>query len=305
MRGNADILTSAQGWLRDYSDLLSASFKSSRRIQHNVTKGQSREHQILDVLEKLLPTRVAVEHNAVIVDSQNVQSPKFDGALIDRMNWPRLFCDNCTTAVVLESVIATFETKSELNSNEMKDIFGKSKKLRDMVHIDSPRGSVPKVTAFAYSCPNKNLSFFDFCSLFLDQRFGSPSIICILNDAVFLFAKINEGRFVLADEIDKDSYPVCFASGNDSLLVYLYLLCQCVTDDPINMRLFRRYIDTVLGGGSAFYFDLDFLEKIGEDLNARNKARECFLRKSKVALSSLYGDARCSLSLSDKSGESA
>ncbi|HEY3138927.1 MAG TPA: hypothetical protein VGL29_23100, partial [Blastocatellia bacterium] len=61
--------TNLQGWMRDYSDLLLVSFRSSGRIEHNVTKGESREHQILDTLSKLLPARTAVEPNIVIADA--------------------------------------------------------------------------------------------------------------------------------------------------------------------------------------------------------------------------------------------
>src|SRR5258707_11492035 len=95
-----EIDTNIQGWFRDYSRLLAVSFSASARIRHNVTKGESREHQILDALAKLLPTRVSVETNVVIVDGLDAQSPKFDGVLADRTFWPRIFAIDNTTIVM-------------------------------------------------------------------------------------------------------------------------------------------------------------------------------------------------------------
>ncbi|PYT03978.1 MAG: hypothetical protein DMF60_16705, partial [Acidobacteria bacterium] len=149
-----DARTNVQGWMRDHSNLLAVSFRSSGRIKHNVTKGESREHQILDTLSNLLPARTSVESNVVIVDAADAQSPKFDGALVDRTFWPRIFADNSTSVVMLDSVLAAIEVKSSLNKSELKDIFSKSSALRRMLALHR----VPLVTAFAYECANANLS---------------------------------------------------------------------------------------------------------------------------------------------------
>jgi len=145
---SSDTPTNIQGWLRDHSELLALSFRSSGRIQHAVTKGESREHQILDTLSKLLPTRASVESNVVIIDATDVQSPKFDGALVDRTLWPRLFADGNTTGVMIESVLAAIEVKSSLDKTELDDVFSKSAKLRAM---RSGRNRA-LVTGFAYEC---------------------------------------------------------------------------------------------------------------------------------------------------------
>lgn len=120
--------TTIQEWFRDYSDRLSSSFRSSGRFRHAVTKGQSREHQILDILSNVLPTKVSVDPNVVIVDSTDHQSPKFDGALVNSHLWPRLFVDGSTSAVMIESVLAALETKSSLGLKELKDVFEKAER---------------------------------------------------------------------------------------------------------------------------------------------------------------------------------
>src|SRR4051812_4597432 len=96
-------MSKAQQWLRHYSENLASSYRSSALIEHRVTKGESRETQILDVLSVLLPKRTAVEANVVIVDSRDVESPKFDGVLLDRLFWPRLLEQDDTAVVMIES----------------------------------------------------------------------------------------------------------------------------------------------------------------------------------------------------------
>lgn len=217
--------TNTQGWLRDYSDALAISFRASGRIKHTVTKGESREHQILDTLSKLLPTKAYVEPNVVIVDSTDVQSPKFDGGLIDRTLWPRIFADGNTTGVMIESVLAAIEIKSSLEKPELEDIFKKSAKLRAMRSGQRK----PLITAFAYECPNPNLSFFDFATAFHRSPEGSPSSVCILNEQLFALARAVGQRLVPEDEPNDAALPVLYTPGDDTLLVYVHFLSQWIT----------------------------------------------------------------------------
>src|SRR5438105_2732977 len=115
--------TNTQEWLRDHARLLETSFEASGRFDHAVTKGANREHQVLTTLRALLPERARVEPNVVIVDSADAQSPKFDGALVDRFLWPRIFADDDVAVVMIESVLAAIETKSHLDAAELSDIF--------------------------------------------------------------------------------------------------------------------------------------------------------------------------------------
>lgn len=94
---------SAQYWLRHYSQLLAASFESLSVIKHAVTKGDSRDYQILDILSKLLPGRAAVERGA-IMDSNGTQAPQTDGAIFAGDEWPRFYADNGNTVLMLESM---------------------------------------------------------------------------------------------------------------------------------------------------------------------------------------------------------
>ena len=292
-----DIVSNAQAWLRAHAELLSVSFRASGRIKHNVTKGQSREHQILDTLEKLLPTSVAVERSAVIVDSRDLQTSKFDGALVDRNNWPRLFSDDSTTAIVLESVVVALETKSELNATEMNDIFAKAASLREMVRAAPPLGRQPRAVGFAYTCPNINLSFFDFNMCYKERGVDSPSAVCALGHGVFTFATSAGDSVAITDEIHDSNLAVYFAAGQDSLLLLLYLLSRWTTSSSINMGLFRRYLDAAFKGASVFWFDSDFLERTYKDQGARKTARSCFTGRAARPIRKLYEEARNAIGL--------
>jgi hypothetical protein len=208
---NAATLTSMQGWLRDHSELLALSFVSSEPIKHNVTKGKSRERQILDTLHELLPARVSVEKDVIIVDATDAQSPSFDGALVDRTFWPQIFTIDGTPVAMIESVFAAVEVKSSLGKSDLVDIFQKSSTLRTMEFNvgDSPMRR-PFVTAFAYKCPNANLSFFDFATYFARAPESSPSLICILNASLFSLADIVSGKTV--PTVFPPCVPVLFES---------------------------------------------------------------------------------------------
>jgi len=292
-----DIVSSAQEWLRHHAELLSVSFRASGLIKHNVTKGQSREHQVLDTLEKLLPTSVAIERSAIIVDSRDLQTSKFDGALVDRNNWPRLFSDDSSTAVVMESVVVALETKSELNATEMNDIFTKAASLREMVRTAPPPGRQPRAVGFTYTCPNIGLSFFDFNMRYKEHGFDSPSAICALGQGVFTFATSVGEHLAITDEIDNRSLAVYFAAGQDSLLLLLYLLSRWASSSSINIGLFRRYLDTAFQEASVFYFDSDFVDRTYEDSKAREAARRCFKRQAGRPIQELYNEARDAIGL--------
>lgn len=291
------VVSSAQGWLRDHSRLLGVSFCASGRFNHNVTKGQSREHQVLDTLEKLLPTSVAVERSAIIVDSRDHQTSKFDGALVDRAHWPRLFNDDSSTAVVMESVVVALEIKSKLDKRAITDIFAKAGSLREMVRAAPPPGRQPRAVGFAYTCPNMNLSFLDFNLQRMEHGVDSPSAICVLGQGVFAFAaRVGDG-LALTDEIDEMNRAVYFAAGEDSLLLFLYLLSRWSTPNSTNMGLFSRYLATAFEKESAFLFDSDFLKRIHQDREAQGAARNRFIGQGARPAREVYQKARGTIGL--------
>jgi hypothetical protein len=286
-------ITNTQKWLREHSFKLESSFRSSGLIQHKPTKGVNRESQVLHTLSGLLPKKLSIIENVVICDSTDAQSQKFDGALIDFSLWPRLFADEDTTCAMLESIRAAIEVKSSLNKKELDDIFSKSASLRQM----SSAGSIPYVTAFSYECPNSNLSFFDFSTLFISSPELSPSLVCILNKHLFCLARFEAGIASPTDEPSRDVMPVLFSPYKDTLLVYLYFLSRWVTSETDGVNYFKSYSDNVFKYMECFHFDRDFLDVIQSDKRKLLKARKCFQRKAESDITSLYAEARSQLGL--------
>lgn len=288
------VLTRIQEWFRYYSDNLENSFRSSELINHNVSKGEDREKQILDTLLKLLPTKISVESKTVIVDSLDSQAPSFDGILVNRVSWPRLFAGEGTPIALIESVLSVIEVKSFISEKEIKDIFEKSKKFLSMHSHSSP---LPMVTSFAYKCNNISLSFFDFVTHFKSNPEYSPSLICILNEGLYGFAETVAGKTIPMDKPNLNTLPILYYTRKDSLLMYFYLLSFWAGMDDDIADIYRKYCADLFANMECFYFDNDFLNMIVLDENAKNIARKCFERKASVDIGELYFEARKALNL--------
>lgn len=287
-----------QRWFRLLSQNLDASFQASALIEHNVTKGEDRESQILDVLERLLPTRISVGRNVVIVDSTDVESPKFDGVLFDRTLWPLLFQQDQTVTAMLESVLAAIEVKSSLDSAGLMDIFAKANRLRNMKPVGSTEVGCPRlVTGFAYKCPNTNLAFFDFAARSCASPEVSPTLVCILSHALLGLAREEEGLLLPVDIPYRGHIPVMYSAGTDTLLMYLHFLSQWATLGSKTVDTFRRYSKSVFAGSTVFHFDEDFLLAVTSDSPAREEARQCFQRHPHKSVGEAYLTARSKLGL--------
>jgi len=290
--------TKTQQWFRNYAKNLMTSFNSSALIQHKVTKGESREHQIFDILDKLLPTRISLKQDVVIVDSQDAESPKFDGVLVDRNFWPLLFQEDRTAVAMVESVYAAFEIKSSLCTPDLQDIFLKTQKVRSMKCIPGSLSSPPLVTAFAYQCPNIKLAFIDFAVHSQKYPDFTPSLICILNQALFGLAR-KEGTMLLPIEQPSAGHiPVIFQTQEDTLLIYIYLLSRWATAGTDNVDTFMKYSEKVFSSLVAFHFDADFLNSVTSDPSALHKARTYFEGNSSGSIKDAYMIARSQIGLS-------
>lgn len=300
MTDRGDAPSKTQQWFRDLSEHLQLSFRSSARIAHGVTKGESREQQILDVFRQLLPTRISLQQNVVIIDSEDAESPKFDAVLFDRTLWPLLWQQDTTMTAMLESVLAAIEIKSSLDLKETRDIFSKTALLRRM-HCEGNAAFIcpPLVTAFAYQCTNINLAFFDFTAGSYKAPELSPSLFCILNQALFGLTKEDVGALVPVAIPNSQSIPVLYEPKEDTLLMYLYFLSQWVSLHDATIDVFTRYSNRVFSNLTAFHFDADFLETIASDATALKQARGHFTRRPTRNIRYSYRLAREGLGLSE------
>ncbi|MBE3123316.1 MAG: hypothetical protein IMZ65_00760 [Planctomycetes bacterium] len=287
-------------WLRLYSERLDNSYRASAIVQHNVTKGGMREGQILDLLGELLPKWAAVERNVVIADCQDVQSPKFDAVLLDRLYWPRLFQQDDTAVVMLESVLAAIEVKSSLSTHEIKDVFQKSAALRGMKCAGKGSGPCPPVVAaFAYACANLPLAFFDFACEYTLAPALSPTIICVLNGGLFFLCR-RDGRNVVPEEVPSAGLIPAVLQGPDALFVFVHALSSWASGGGDSVEVYRAYGREVFVAAKVFYFDEDYLPAVVKNSDVQQAAREAYLRPGKATFDELYKASRRSIGLSER-----
>lgn len=288
-----------QTWMRSYSLRLEASFSGSEPFRHAVTKGESREGQIIDMLQALLPQRVA-SARSVVIDRDGRQSPKFDGVLIDRLNLPLLYHEGgaggTTSSAMVESIAACIETKSSLRLADLNDIFQKSSKLRQLSHLRTGTWQDgPLVTGFSYRCPNPNLSFFDYAVNFWRNKKNAPGPICLLNHGIFVALSRLNGELVVGDMAGPSSVPGFLRARFDALLVYVYLLSRWVAAEL--EETWRAYSDELFKAQTGFSFAPEFLDRLTSSDAAYKTARGSFLKRPNSEISDLYEEAKTSLGL--------
>lgn len=286
-------------WFRLYSENLANSYRATALLEHRLTKGEAREHQVLDLIRRLLPKRIELETGVVISDSNDAESPKFDAVLTDRLFWPRLFEQHGTAVVMIESVLAAIEIKSTLNAAEMQDIFTKAMRLREMRCAGAGTGPCPpRVCAFAYSCENLSLAFFDFACAYMRSPAMSATTICVLNGGVMFLCRRDGGTVVPADVPSPGLIPALAIIGADALLMFTYILSNWASLGSGAAEIYRTYGRHVLSSAIVTHFDDDYLAAISQDVASCEIAREAFLRSSDVPLAELYSPSRRRIGLS-------
>jgi hypothetical protein len=279
--------------MQTYSSLLRDSFRGSEPFRNNVVKGESREFQVLDVLEHLLPRRITVDRNVVVIDRFNAESPNFDGVIVDLLNFPALYRDGAVRVAMIESVAACVEVKSSLDSKELRDISRKNRRLHSMhKSADGVWAGGPIVYVFAYDCRNLGLSFLDYATSFWSEKPSAGSSVCVLNQAVFTSLEQSDQLLVPQDIPSQASLPGLLACSGDALLVWLFLLSRWVSRLSPAEELLRAYGRDVLEEQAAFYFEPEFLDRIAARQEDREAARSCFLRKGDRDIRDVYDEAK-------------
>jgi hypothetical protein len=256
-------VTKAQKWLRDYSKLLEISYSMSSEIEHKVTSGDIREYQVLDTLEILLPRNFPLVRSVVIIDSNDTESIKFDGAIVDVYNWPRLYAPGNLIVTPIESVKLVFEIKSNLGKTEMDKIYKEAENINSLSKTNLL--SAPKVFGFNYKCANHKLAYYDFAESFLKTPRHTPSVICALNLGLFCF--LNKHNNISFD-VNEERTPAFVAAGDDSLLVFNYLLTEYLSEEKIASSI-RKYSKHILNNLDFFSFEKSFLDKMVKDNSLR------------------------------------
>jgi len=260
-------ITKAQQWARNLSKNLENSYDSSALIEHKVTSGNSRETQVLDILQIMLPQYFSLKKNVVIMDSTDTQTIKFDGAFVDIQNWQRLYAEEGMIVSPIESVKMVFEIKSDLGKSELDKIFEEAKNINSTIKIGAYEN--PKVIGFSYKCANPKLSYFDFVNNFLASSYNSPYAICILNVGMLCFID-KEEKIVSA--INEQAKAVFISAKEDSLLLFMYFLTELLSHEQIATTM-RQYSKHLYEDLKYFGFEDEFIGKMksGNSDNLRDR----------------------------------
>lgn len=290
-----------QLWMRDYSSLLKISYDASSKIEHRVTKGESREHQIIDVFHGLLPNSISTETNVTVIDRNNNETPKFDGVLLDRSIYPLLFQQDSTKIAMIESICAFIEVKSNLEKDDVEDIIAKCTKIKEFKdRYNSPSHDFPIVTVFVFNCQNVNIRFFDLALHNCKKSIVMPNPICIINKGVFSLIEIKSNTIFPTVNTDSGKKLGFFKTDIDSLLLYFYLICRRAISWTNKYKYnLQPVLDTIMAyskpffqNQNAFYFDDDFLKLLHNDPDKAKEVRELFKGKGDCDISDIYKKAK-------------
>jgi len=111
----ADHLSQA---MRALSDNLSAAFRSSALLSHNLTKGETREQSVAELLRPYIPGRFAFS-SGEIVNSTGVVSRQQDVILVDALNGVPLLAFGKVGVHPIETVYGCLEIKSRADASEV------------------------------------------------------------------------------------------------------------------------------------------------------------------------------------------
>ena len=288
--------------MRHYSDRLLSSYRASAGYQSSVTVGTSRERQVVDFLAPLLPSRVSVAKDLVVVDNEGTRSPQFDGFILDRSNLPLLYAEtplgNAETIAVamVESVIVCIETKSTLTKSELTDIFGKAQRLHSL-KVSSASQGLPILASFAYECPNLGLAYFDYAVQFASNPVQASAPVAVLNQGLLGAARSPGGDLRLLPGTSQDAVPVLVETGRDSLLAFFYLLFRAVSREAPWNSIAESYSASFFTSLECFTFERDFLRAVSTDPEQATIARRAFQRHASRPVDESYTEARARIGL--------
>jgi hypothetical protein len=113
--------------MKTVAQKLLSDFESSKKVPHNLAKGEAREAAVLqDFLKPYLPSRYSIERNGILIDIENKSSKQQDLVIFDAFFSPILHDFGAGKLFFPESVFATIEIKTLLTREELKDILEKS-----------------------------------------------------------------------------------------------------------------------------------------------------------------------------------
>lgn len=107
-------------------------FEDTRKINHNPTKGRTREAIIIEqFLKPYLPKRFSIG-SGLIIDFSEKESKQQDLIIFDENHSPVLLNVDSDKIIFAESTFAVLEVKSKLTTTELKDILTKAADITEL-----------------------------------------------------------------------------------------------------------------------------------------------------------------------------
>jgi hypothetical protein len=130
--------TNVRDLLLGQQDELLVKLRNDRRLhQHPSDQGDTSELDWRSVIDDFLPERYKVE-KATVVDAENHTSEAIDIVVFDRQYCPLWFERGNTRYVPAESVYAVFESKQELNAENITYAGAKAASVRRLHRTNAP-----------------------------------------------------------------------------------------------------------------------------------------------------------------------
>ncbi|MDT0149850.1 hypothetical protein Q9R38_25255 [Priestia aryabhattai] len=201
-----------------------------KSVIHNGQKGELREGALREVLKKYLPNKYGVT-TGVIVDARGTQSKQQDIIIYDIMTCPVLINEEIRM-IPIESVYATIEVKSSLDSTILSEACENIQSVRDLYTTTSPNGvnqhlSIPLGFVFSYSA---NTEIGTLCQRLISINKEIPkekqaNTVCILDKGIISY--FGKEGFNAMSIRPRENYFECAMDGKEGenfITFYLALL---------------------------------------------------------------------------------
>ena len=218
-------------FLKTAGEKMLSDHKAFNSVVHNGQKGELREGALRQVLGKYLPTKYGVT-TGVIVDAKGTQSKQQDIIIYDINMCPVLLNEEIRM-IPVESVYATIEVKSSLNSTILSEACENIESVKSLYRTNSTNGDInqqfsnPLGFVFSYST---NTEIETLCQRFISinnqkSRDKQVNTVCILDQGIISYFWKN--GFNAMSVRPREDYFECAMRGTEGenfITFYLALL---------------------------------------------------------------------------------
>ncbi|HEX3640769.1 MAG TPA: DUF6602 domain-containing protein, partial [Ktedonobacteraceae bacterium] len=119
-----------QAFFGSVEDSMLALYRQARVVHHSGDRGENREQDLRDFLQKHLPKKYGVTKGEIITRAGE-HSHAADIIIFDALNCPVLYSQH-TAVLPIEGVYGIIEVKSKLSKSEFLDDIGKIEQFKHL-----------------------------------------------------------------------------------------------------------------------------------------------------------------------------